>query len=149
MSALTGLNVMRWLLKERFKIFRQQTGFTLVEVLVAIGILSAIAVGLLSALQTNAKSTRNLDERVEAANLATAYMETIKELPYAATYPSVGDYVTVPFQYEVVVETECSSDGTNFGPCTGSDNETLQKITVNVSREGRPVFSLCTYRTKR
>jgi prepilin-type N-terminal cleavage/methylation domain-containing protein len=139
---------MRWL-KGKFKLFREQRAFTLVEVLVALVILGAIGVGLLTALQTNSKATRNLDEQVEAANIASAYIEAIKELPYAHTYPNAGDNVTVPFQYSVIVETECSSDGTTFGPCTGSDNETFQKITVHVLREERPIFSLCTYRTKR
>jgi type II secretory pathway pseudopilin PulG len=119
------------------------------EILVALGILGVIGVGLLAALNTNSRATRTLDEQVKAANLAVAYIEVIKESSYAAAYPSAGDNITLPAQYEVVVETQCSSDGTNFSDCTGSDNETLQKIIAIVSRDGKPVLSLCTYRTKR
>ena len=140
---------MKQRLKEKFKIFREQRGFTLFEVLIAVSILAVIGTGLLSAMEANSRSTRTLDEKVVAASLAADYLEAIKASPYADTYPDAGDNITIPFQYTMVVEIECSSDGTTFGNCTGSENETLQKLTTIVSREGKPVLSLCTYRTKR
>ena len=140
---------MKQRLKEKFKIFRGQRGFTLFEVLIAVSILAVIGTGLLSAMEANSRSTRTLDEKVVAASLAADYLEAIKASPYADTYPNAGDNITIPFQYTMVVEIECSSDGTTFGNCTGSENETLQKLTTIVSREGKPVLSLCTYRTKR
>ncbi len=140
---------MKRLLRRKFKLFRKQTGFTLLEVLIAVGILGVIGVGLLTALETNARATRTLDEKVEGANLAAAYLEVIKESPYSANYTGVGDNITMPTQYSVNIETECSSDGTTFGDCAGSENETLQRITVQVFREDRPILSLCTFRTKR
>jgi len=140
---------MKQRLKGKFKLFREQKGFTLLEVLIAVSILAVIGTGLLTALDTNSRATRTLDEQVVATNLATDYIEVIRGCPYAATYPNAGENITIPFQYSVVIETECSSDGATFGACTGSENETLQKITALVSREGRPVFSLCTYRCKR
>ena len=42
--------------------FRKQTGFTLLEVLIALSILGVIGVGLLTALNTNARATRILNE---------------------------------------------------------------------------------------
>ena len=141
---------MRRLGKEIFKIIRCQTGFTLIETVVAVAILGAIGVGLLTALDTNSRATRTLDEQVTATNLATAHIEAIRNLPYASTYPNAGDNVTIPTQYNVVIDTECSSDNINYYACTGSDNETLQLIEVIVSREGGgPVLRICTYRTKR
>ena len=140
---------MRWLLKEKFKLFGEQAGFTFIEVLVALAILGMIGVGLLSALGTSSRASGTLDEQVVATNLAVAHLEAIKESSYAATYPNAGDNITVPFQYYVVIDTECSTDGgTTFSGCTGSGNETLQKITVTVSREGESVFTLSTYRNK-
>ena len=139
---------MRRLLKGNLGLFRKQAGFTFIEIVVALGIMGVITAGLLTALNTNARATRTLDEKIMAANLAAAYVEAIKDAPFAASY-SVGDNVSVPFQYEVTINTLCSSDATSFGPCTGSANETFQKITIQISREDRPVMSLCSYRTKR
>ena len=140
---------MQKLLKGKFKIIWEQRGFTLFEVLIAVSILAVIGTGLLAALETNSRSTRTLDEKVVGASLAADYLEAIKASPYAETYPNAGENITIPFQYTVVIETECSSDGITFGNCTGSANETLQKLTTIVSREGKPILSLCTYRTKR
>ena len=135
------------LLKRKFKLFREQKGFTLIEVLVAVGILGFIGVAVIAALDTNSRAARTLDEQVVAVNLATAHLEAIRELSYAATYPNAGDSITIPFQYSVDINTEFSSDGTTW--VSSYIDETLQKITVKVSREGKPVLSLCTYRTKR
>ena len=126
-----------------------QRGFSLIELLIAVGILAFIGVGIALALDTNYRAGRTLDEQVTATNLVTDYFEAIRELPYAATYPNAGDNITVPFQYSVDINTECSSDGENFGACTGSDNETFQLIEVCASREGKPVLRICDYRTKR
>ncbi len=145
---------MRWLLKGKFKQFREQRCFTLFEALIAVGILGLIGVGLLTALNTNAKATRILDEQVTAVNLATTYFEAIKTMPYADTYPNAEDIITVPTQYNVNIDIDFTSDGTTSDGITWVDtttvNETLQRITVTVSREGgEPVLSMCAFKTKR
>ncbi len=118
--------------------------------------MAAIGVSLLNALDTNAKATRTLDEKVVATNLATAYFEAIKASPYDITEPYYDDAVagiTIPPQYTVNVDIQFSSDGASgdgidWGPYTGS--ETLQKIAVSVSREGgMQILSICTFKTKR
>ena len=148
---------MRWLGKGKLRFLQGQKGLTLIEVLVAAAILGAIGVGLLNALDTNAKATRQLDEQVVATNLATAYLEAIKAAPYAETYDVVVAGITVPPQYTVNVDIQFSSDG---DPNDGIDwfpkedvrydNDTLQKIAVIVSREGgKSILSICTFKTKR
>jgi len=141
--------ILRRLIKVKFPFLHGQIGFTLIEVLVAVGIMAAIGVAYMTALETNSRSDRTLDEKVTATNLATEHIEAIEQLPFAPTYPNAGDSIDIPFQYTVTVDTECSSDGDTFSPCTGSEEETFQKITVSISREGRPVLSMCAYRTKR
>ena len=149
-------DIMRWLGKGRLRFLREQKGFTLIETLVAAAILAVIGVGLLTALDTNAKATRQLDEKVVATNLATAYFEAIKAAPYGSTEPYYDDAVagiTIPHQYIVSVDIDFSSDGEwgdgiDWGPYTGV--ETIQRIAITVSREGgRHILTICTFKTKR
>ena len=103
--------------------------------------------GLLTALDANSRANRTLDEQTTAVNLITTYLEDIRELPYSDNYSSAGDGINIPSQYSVVIRTKWSSDGENFGPYTGSDNETLQLIRISVSREGgKPVLSMSTFK---
>lgn len=141
---------MRCLLKVFVKSFsKQQRGFTLLEVLVAMSILGFIGVGFLTAINTTYRSNRIIEEQTVATNLATEYLEAMRATPYSDTYPNIGDGITVPLQYSITVETLCSGDGVIFDSCSGSENETLQRTRINVSRTGGGVLSICTYRSKR
>lgn len=144
---------MRWLLKGKLRLFREQRGFTLFEVLVAVGILGLIGVGLLTALDTNARAARTLDEQVTATNLATTYFEAIKTMPYADTYPEPEDIITIPTQYKMNIKIDFSSDSNPNDGITWVDtytDETLQRITVIISREGgESVLSMCAFKAKR
>ena len=117
------------------------------EVLVALGILVVIGAGLLTALNNNARATRTLDEQVEGGNLAIAYIEAIKELPYSDNYTNAGDNIIVPMQYSVTIDIDYSDNGTTW--VDSYTDETLQRVTVHISREGKPVTLLCTFRTER
>ena len=138
---------MKWLEKGRFSFFQRQAGFSLIEVLVAVAIMAAIGVGFLTVLNTNSRATRALDEQVTAVNLAAAYLETIRALPYADTYPNAEDTITVPFQYSVVPDYAYSGNGTDWVDFYTDEN--LERITVIISREGKYILSICTYRSER
>ena len=144
---------MRWLGKGKLRFLRGQKGLTLIEVLVAAAILAVIGVGLLNALDTNAKATRQLDEEVVATNLATAYFEAIKASPYAETYDDVVADITTPPQYIVNVDITFTDDSNPNDGITWVDtytDETLQKIAISVSREGGGhILSICAFKTKR
>lgn len=139
---------MKWPLNRKFKIFSKQSGLTLLEVLIALAIFSAIGIVYLRAINSNTVSVRIIDEEVVASNLIDNYFEAIFNSPYSNTYSDASGNISIPFGYNVTVNVKCSSDGTNFYDCIGSDNETLQKINLNVLREGKPILSQCTYRTR-
>ncbi len=135
---------MRWLLKGKFKLFREQRGFTLFEVLVAVGILGLIGVGLLNALDTNSRAVGILDEQVVATSLATASFEAISNSTYSTDYTDLVNNITKPAGYDVDVSYHFSVDGTSWNATY--DGQTLQKITIVVLHQGKPVLSMCTYK---
>jgi len=157
---------MKWLGKGKLTFLQGQRGIGLLETLVAVAILAAIGVSLLTALDTNAKATRQLDEKVVATNLATAYIEAIKSMDYKTmtpgdTYPEPEELITIPPQYIVNVDIAFSSESIKEGDITqiiwvdeyldGEGKErTIQRLAVTVSREGgNHILTICAFKTKR
>jgi len=151
---------MRWLRKGKFRFLQGQSGIGLLETVIAVAILGAIGVSLLTALDTNARATRTLDEHVVATNLATAYIEAIKAMDYKTmtpgdTYPEPEDIITIPPQYSVDVDITFSSSSTPEGDIIWvdyniEDPQTLQKLAVTVSRDdGRHILTICAFKAKR
>ena len=153
---------MRLLPQEIPGFFRLNKGFSLLEVLVAVGILAFIGVSVMTAMDTNSRANRTLDEQVTATNLATSYFEAIRQLPYDDyiehidnEYAAAGDNITVPYQYTVDIVVDYSdddypADGTTWISSSNHTTEKLQRITIDISRtDGKPVFSTCTFRTDR
>jgi type II secretory pathway pseudopilin PulG len=144
---------MKWLRKVRFRFLQGQSGIGLLETLIAVAIMAAIGVTLLTALDTNAEATQQLDEKVVATNLATAYIEAIKASSYDETYPEPEEIITIPPQYDVSVDISFSDDGDwgdgiDWGSYTGV--EKIQKLTVTVSREeSGHILTVCAFKTKR
>ncbi|MEK7354178.1 MAG: prepilin-type N-terminal cleavage/methylation domain-containing protein [Chloroflexota bacterium] len=140
--------------KRLIKLFHRQTGFTLIEVLLSFGLMALIGVGLLQAIDTNARASGIVDQHVTADTLATGYIEAIRQSPYANNYTSATANITIPLQYSVVVQTYGTDDYVSnwdnivwVGP--PSSNQTLQKIIVSVSQGGKLITTICTLRTRR
>jgi len=124
---------------------KSQTGFSLLELLAALGIFSLIAIVYVQALQSNTTILRVGDEHTTARNLAATIVETVRNENFSANYSSVTDNISVPLQYDVSIEYKYSDDGGD----TWTDNFSiisLQRITVFISRDGKAVMNICDYR---
>ncbi len=117
-----------------------QLGMTLIEVLVALGILAAVAVVFLVGMATSSKAVMVSQEAVIADSLAKSQMEDTKARDYAPTYPKI----TIPQDlvdqgYDVAIAA---------APLRTPDDG-IQRITVRVTRDGAPVFTLVGYKVNR
>ena len=144
---------MRQIRKARFRLLQGQMGFTLIEVLVGVAIIAAIGMGVIRAIDTNARARQVLDEQVQATNLVTAYLEGIRQLPYsdnASAYASVSNSIVKPSQYIVAMDIAYSPDGVYWATDNNSGAYKLQRIKISVSREGgKPVLYTCTFKSPR
>ncbi len=121
---------------------QKQRGFALLEMLMALGLMGVVGVGFMSAVSTASLSTSRLDEHVQAVALARSQLEEIKSLSYADTYPVT---VSPPPPFSVSIQV-LAIDDVN---CVAEANcNTLQQITVQVSRPGTTILTLATYKKK-
>jgi prepilin-type N-terminal cleavage/methylation domain-containing protein len=125
--------------------FRAMHGFSLVEVLVAVSILSLIGTGLFSALGGASRVLLHADIRESARDLAEAQMEYIQNLEYKTADPSgvLVFYDKVPnlsTNYPGFdVETQASRVDKGSGI---TDDTGIQEITVVVKKDNSPIFTL-------
>ena len=125
------------------KLSFRESGMTLLEALVALGILSAIAVTFMTGLATSSKSVIIADERSTAENLARVHMEWVKNSDYsdnATTYtgapiPNTDDYNN----YSATISAEALN----------TPDDGIQKITVTILRSGDSVLTLEGYKVNR
>jgi len=140
----------------------RQQGVSLVEVLVALFILSVVGVAILSGLYVNVKSTGVTRENILAEGLAQSELEYVKSvsasnwtgitnqtnIPY--TIPSAQgplwdtSHKTLPSGYEgyTVLVTIGSA-----GAAYGSDSN-IRKVNASVSYQGSPAISIDAYVVK-
>jgi len=142
---------------------KNEKGFTLIEVLVALAILATVGTGFLMALTIASKAIIIADERTTAESLARSQMEYVKNLDYIDySDPDRGE----PYYYDEITPSDSnySIDFTvvPFNPATDpytwyipdgngvSDQDLgIQKITVTVSYLGDPVLTLEDYKVER
>ncbi len=114
---------------------KNEKGFTLVEVLVAVALLGLISVNFLGGLSVASKGGSIVDERETAKNLAESQMECVKDQAYAASYvptPIPGEYSG--YSANISVSNIASKDGN------------IQKITVKIAHQGKEAARLESYK---
>jgi prepilin-type N-terminal cleavage/methylation domain-containing protein len=65
---------------------RNEKGFGIVEVLIAIALLAIISIAFFNALSTTSKALFTTDERATAESLAKSQMEYVKNQLFSASY---------------------------------------------------------------
>jgi len=113
-----------------------QAGFTLVEELVAIGLVGAGLVLVVAMIGTGTAGVTAQRDQVLADSLARAQVELIKDAAYQAD-PGASPYPTawVPAGYSLGLDVAFWDEGS--GTFVASPNGSgLQRVTVSVSRSG-------------
>jgi prepilin-type N-terminal cleavage/methylation domain-containing protein len=117
------------------KLIKTEKGFSLIEVLIAVGLVGLMAAAFLMAIATASKAVLLADERTTAESLAKSQIESIKEQEYDDT----GFYfqISTPTNYEIKdpIIVEELQDG-------------LQKITVTIMHQDKDVFTLEGYKVE-
>jgi type II secretory pathway pseudopilin PulG len=117
-----------------------ESGISLIEVVAALAILSAVAVAFLSGLATTTKANVIDDEQATAESLARSQMEWLRNVDYVyeateyspAPLPADGDYIS----YSVIATAE---------PLHNPDDG-IQKIVVTVKRVDKEIVILEDYK---
>ena len=124
---------------------RDEKGFSLIEVLVAVALVGLISVALIVALATASKVLIIADERTTAESLARSQMEYIKIQPYDnVNDPPVYELLSLP-TYDIEVTAErLDPEGDGSG-----DDDGLQKITVTVEHQDEETVTLEGYKVDR
>ncbi|MDD5703843.1 MAG: prepilin-type N-terminal cleavage/methylation domain-containing protein [Dehalococcoidales bacterium] len=124
------------------KLFRNQKGFSLIEVLISIALIGIIGVTFLGALGTAPKTVISTDERQTAKVIAEAQMEYIKSLASAVAYVPL----TIPDEYPgYSVATD--EEGKIIPDIVREDGK-IQKITIIVQRGEKSIYTLVGYKAR-
>ena len=116
---------------------RNQQGFTLVEVLISIALLSAIGATFLAAIGVGSKAILTADKMDTGKQLAISQMEYIREMAYSDSYTAAS----IPDEYAAyTVQIDCES--------VTSRNSDIQKVVVITSLQGEEVYRLEDYKVR-
>jgi prepilin-type N-terminal cleavage/methylation domain-containing protein len=125
-----------------------EPGFSLIEILVALGIIAAVAVVFLLGMSTSSKAVMVSQEAVTVESLAKSEMEYVKNCLYDATNNppiyNIDPNLTIPQDYNISV-TAARLNPKGDDP---TNDDGLQKITVTVTHAGEPSITVEGYKLK-
>ena len=120
------------------RMINEQSGTSLVEILVAISLLGVFAGTFIPALSTGTLAVSQHDSSVIAQSLAKSEIEVIKAASYDAdgsSYPIID----TPEGYSITLEVDPNIYTT----------DDIQKITVSIILHGTPLLALEDYKVRR
>ena len=115
---------------------KSQSGFALLETIVAVALLGIISVAFLGATITSSSSRVIADEHTAARILAESQMETLKKQTSAFGY----DPVPIPEEY---------LGYTSLVNVESMRNGNIQKITVTIKHHDKQITTLESYKVNR
>ena len=115
-----------------------ERGTGLLEIMVALGILGFMGVGFMSALSTSTRATSTVDVQVVSEKLAREVSAEIMRQPWNGSYSVT---VVPPGGYTFSITTDTAPP-----TVSRTNGSNLQRITVSISRGGKPALSVVTYR---
>ena len=119
---------------------RNEKGFFLMEVVIAVALFGVVGITFVTSLSTGFMTLRGSDERTIVQQLAQAQMEETRSAAYVSaptTYPTT---ITAPDGYSVTVSAFVIS---------GMDSNTIQSVKVTVSRGETTLLELVDYKANR
>jgi prepilin-type N-terminal cleavage/methylation domain-containing protein len=128
----------------------QESGFSLLEILVALGIVAAVAVVFLLGMAVSSKGVIVSQQSVAVDNLAKAQMENVKCSPYDyANNPpnyTAAKLTSLPTSYGINITAQRINANPNNDPAL---DDGIQQITITVTRNGATVYTLVGYKVNR
>jgi prepilin-type N-terminal cleavage/methylation domain-containing protein len=133
---------------------KTEKGISLIEVMVAMTIISIVVVGYLSAMTTSSRAAIKADQMDTARTLAQSVMEFLKVQPFTSSYtlPSAlfAEDSNAFLDYPGYTIGAVYTDAWRIVPTTPSGRDALiQQITVTILCNGRAVFTLEDCKTRR
>jgi type II secretory pathway pseudopilin PulG len=131
----------RWSFQDFRSAPNGEQGLNLIEVLIALGIMAAVAVVFLAGMSTSSRAVMVSREQISAESLAKSQMESIKQQDYRVDQ-LYAKLAPIPTGYDIQIAVQLLDPRED----ASGEDEGLQKITVTILRNGDTVFTLEGYK---
>jgi prepilin-type N-terminal cleavage/methylation domain-containing protein len=135
--------------REMKDILHKESGLTLIEVLVALSILSVVSVTFAVSMFTGYKGLGVSEDHTIAESLARTQLEAINNEPYDFTAPYQYTKIIIPTEYQGFYDIATPIAGTLIDPITGGVSGIdlgMQKVIVTVTKNGVQILQVQSYK---